>query len=180
MKRSPLNRGTSNMKRTALNGGDKPLKQTPLKNNGKPLKQTPLKGGNKLLKQTPLKGGGKPMKQAPLKGGGKPLAPPKKPMKPRSDKTTKKYREERIPLVKRLLSERPWCQACVVFADVDGVVWFRPRPSRDLHEIKSRGRTGGVNSDEWLDPENILCLCRECHTRITDNPKQAGELGFLA
>jgi hypothetical protein len=101
-------------------------------------------------------------------------------LKPRSDKTAKKYKEERIPLVKRLLEERPWCEACTAYAKLDGKTWFRPRPSRDLHEIKSRGRTGGVNSTEWLDPENIICLCRECHTRITDQVKEAEALGFLA
>jgi hypothetical protein len=143
------------------------------------MKRTPLNPGNKGLKRSPLKSNGSALKRSPLKSNGQPLKS-KTPLKPRSEKTAKKYKEERIPLVKRLLKERPWCEACKVYAQVDGVVWFRPRPSRDLHEIRSRGRTGGVHSDEWLDPENILCVCRECHTRITDQVKEAEALGFLA
>lgn len=137
------------------------------------MKRTPLNRGSKELKRSPLKPGGKELKRAPL-------ARSKTPIKARSEKTAKKYREERVPLVKRLLEERPWCEACAAYAKLDGKAWFRPRPSKDLHEIRSRGRTGGVNSNEWLDPENILCVCRECHTRITDQVKEAEALGFLA
>lgn len=143
------------------------------------MKRSPLNRGKSELKKTPLKATKKEMKKAPLKKGDKQLRT-KTPLKPRSDKTAKLYKEERIPLVKRLLKERPWCEACAAYAKLDGKAWFRPNPSKDLHEIKSRGRTGGVNSDEWLDPENIMCVCRTCHQRITENVKEAEALGFLA
>lgn len=133
------------------------------------------------MKRTPLNRGKKELKRTPLKAGTKPLPSAKKPMKARSAKTAKKYREERIPLVKRLLEERPWCEACKVFAAADGRTWFRTNPSVDLHEVISRGRSGGVNSSEWLDPKNILCVCRPCHDRITNNKDgEADKLGLLA
>ena len=122
------------------------------------------------MKRTPLK------RNTPLKSGGELK---KTPLKFRSEKTQKLYTEERIPLVKRLLKERPWCEACPVFAAHDKVV-KRVRPSVDLHEIKTRGRTGGVNSKEWLDETNILCVCRLCHDRIGDDPRLSKELGLLA
>lgn len=143
------------------------------------MKRSRLKQGNNQLKRTPLKNRGGEMKRGQLKSNGKPLKS-KTPLKARSKKTAKKYREERVPLVKRLLAERPWCEACAVYAKEDKKPWFRPNPSTDLHEIRSRGRTGGVNSDEWLDPKNILCVCRPCHRRITDEVKEAERLGLLA
>lgn len=124
------------------------------------------------------------MKRSPLKPGNKPLKSnsqlrSRTRIKPRSEKTIKKYKEERVPLVKRLLKERPWCEACPIYAERDGVTVYRKRPSSDLHEKLSRGRTGGVRSDEWLDPENILCVCRICHNRIDAKKDEAEELGLL-
>lgn len=132
------------------------------------------------MKRTPLNRGNKELKRTPLNPGTKKLTARSR-LKPRSDKTAKKYREERVPLVQRLLAERPWCEACKIFAEADGRTWYRINPSSDLHEIVSRGRSGGVNSDEWLDPDNILCVCRPCHNRITDNKDgESDRLGLLA
>lgn len=83
-------------------------------------------------------------------------------MKPRSKKRAKLYAEQRVPLVKRLLNERPFCQRC------------KTKQSQDVHEIKSRARGGSI-----LDESNLLCLCRSCHSWITQNPKEAREQGFL-
>ena len=143
------------------------------------MKRSPLNRGSKELKRTPLKSDGSALKRSPLNSNGKPLNS-RTPMKPRSKKTAKKYKEERIPLVMRLLKERPWCEACAAYAKLDGKAWFRPNPSTDCHEIRSRGRTGGVNSTEWLDPENVMCVCRTCHNRITNKVEEAEQLGFLA
>lgn len=124
------------------------------------MKRTPLGKGNKRLQQ-----------KKPLKANKK--------LAPRSKKAQKLYAEKRKPLVEKLLIERPWCEACLVFAEHDGLVGVRVRKSRDLHEIKTRGRTGGISSEEWLQEDNILCVCRQCHTRITDNPAEALELGLV-
>lgn len=83
-------------------------------------------------------------------------------MKPRSKKRAQLYIKERVPLVKRLLEEKPFCERCKV------------RRSQDVHEIKSRARGGSI-----LDESNLACLCRACHSFITQNPKQAHAEGFL-
>lgn len=131
------------------------------------------------MKRTPLNRGSSQLKRSPLKSN-TPLARSKKPIKNRSAKTAKKYREERVPLVKKILAERPWCEACPKWAEFDGLTFFRRRESVDCHEIRSRGRTGGVRSDEWLDPENILAVCRVCHDRIGRDVEDAEKLGLLA
>lgn len=77
------------------------------------------------------------------------------------------YKEQRIPFVIEILDERPFCEKCNV------------NPSTDVHEILTRGRSGGVKGTAWLDKENVLALDRECHTFITDNPKWALENGFV-
>lgn len=136
------------------------------------MKRSPLNRGNKQLKSgKQLKRGTQPKQNKPLQS--------KKKIPHRSKKAQKLYKEKRVPLVERLLKERPWCEACPVYAKKDGRQFFRPFPSRDLHEIKSRGRTGGIHSEEWLDEDNILCICRGCHQRIGDKVEEAEELGLL-
>lgn len=144
----------------------KPLKR------GAPLKaKTPLKANKPLQAKTPLKSNSQLSSNKPLQSN--------KQLRPRSAKAQQLYKEKRIPLVKKLLSERPWCEACPIYAEHDNRQFFRVQPSCDLHEIKSRGRTGGIHSEEWLDEANIMCVCRGCHRRITDNPKEAEALGLL-
>lgn len=103
----------------------------------------------------------------------------RKPLAARSKKAKKLYKDKRIPLVKRLLEERPWCEACGKYAEKEGQLFYRVKPSTDCHEIQSRGVTGGIHSGEWLDEDNILCVCRKCHDRITNDPEEAEELGLL-
>lgn len=79
---------------------------------------------------------------------------------PRSDKRAKLYREERAPLVARLLTERPGCEACIALWGPDR----RVRRSRDVHEVKSRGRGGSIT-----DVANLRCVCAECHRFITEH-----------
>lgn len=96
----------------------------------------------------------------------------------RSERTQTKYTEQRIPLVKAILTERPFCEACEKYAERDGVVVVKRR-SVDCHEVLSRGRSGGVSGTAWLDPANILAVCRICHIRITAHPSEAEQLGLL-
>ena len=81
-------------------------------------------------------------------------------MRPRSPKMARLYRE-RVKLVARLLDEHPICQRCCA------------RPSTDCHELKSRARGGSI-----LDPANIVTLCRTCHDRVTQNPREAEAEGW--
>lgn len=93
-------------------------------------------------------------------------------MRGRSKKKEAEYRLRR-PLVARLLGERPWCEACPVFAAHDGKVTYVRRPSVDVHELVRRSQMGSI-----LDEENLLCVCRECHRRIGNHPQLAFDLGL--
>jgi len=95
------------------------------------------------------------------------------PLNRRSKKREDLYKLRR-PLVQRLLSERRWCEACPVFAVVDGKVLYTVIESVDVHEIISRGRGGSI-----LHEPNLLCVCRPCHNRITTHPAEAESLGLL-
>ena len=83
-------------------------------------------------------------------------------MRKRSLKRAKLYENERIPLVIKLLAERPNCQRC------------NTKRSNDVHELKSRARGGSI-----LDIDNLVCVCRDCHNWITTHPKLAHEQGWL-
>jgi 5-methylcytosine-specific restriction endonuclease McrA len=94
------------------------------------------------------------------------------PLRPRSKKKEQEYRLRR-PLVKRLLTERPLCQACKVFAQHDGLVTYINNLSVDIHEIVRRSQGGSI-----LDESNLLAVCRPCHRRIGDEPALAFKLGL--
>lgn len=49
-----------------------------------------------------------------------------------------------------------------------------PRPWSEKHEILTRARGGSPT-----DPDNILCLCRDCHKWITEHETAARELGLV-
>lgn len=83
-------------------------------------------------------------------------------MRRRSSKRQRTYQRERIPLVVRLLEERPICQRC----------WRQP--SVDVHEVKTRARGGSIT-----DEANLVCLCRACHDLITRDPEQAHRRGWV-
>lgn len=72
---------------------------------------------------------------------------------------------KRRAFVKDILAERPECEAHI------------PRVCShyacDVHEILTRARGGSI-----LDPDNVLALCRDCHTFITVNPGFSQEHGF--
>lgn len=117
------------------------------------------------MKRKPLKRSDKPLKRTPLKSSSKKI-------NHRSKKTEEKYKLRR-PLVERLLSERPWCEACPVFAAHDGLVTYQRRPSVDVHELVRRSQGGSI-----LDESNLMCVCRLCHSRIGNEPALAFELGL--
>lgn len=94
------------------------------------------------------------------------------PMRHRSKKKEAEYRLRR-PLVERLLEEKPNCEACPVFAEHDGLVTYQRARSVDVHEIVRRSQGGSI-----LNEENLMCVCRKCHTRIGNYPQLAFELGL--
>lgn len=93
-------------------------------------------------------------------------------MRRRSKKMEEQYRLRR-PLVERLLTERPWCEACPVFAEHDGKAVYARKRSQDIHEIVRRSQGGSI-----LDESNLLAVCRPCHSRIGNNPALAFDLGL--
>ena len=93
-------------------------------------------------------------------------------MRHRSKKKEAEY-ELRRPLVRRLLEERPWCEACPVFAAHDGKITYVRQPACDVHEKVRRSQGGSI-----LDETNLLCVCRGCHRRIGNYPALAFELGL--
>jgi hypothetical protein len=95
------------------------------------------------------------------------------PLNRRSAKREEIYKLRR-PLVQRLLSERRWCEACSIFAVVDGKALYTIIESVDVHEVISRGRGGSI-----LDEANLLCVCRPCHQRITTHPAEGEETALL-
>lgn len=93
-------------------------------------------------------------------------------MRRRSKKTEQKYRLRR-PLVEKLLSDRPYCEACPVFAQHDGLVTYVRNMSNDVHEIIRRSQGGSI-----LSEDNLMTVCRKCHQRIGNYPQLAFELGL--
>ena len=93
-------------------------------------------------------------------------------MRYRSKKRELEYRQRR-PLVERLLAERPYCEACPVFAKHDELVSYRRHPSQDIHELVRRSQGGSI-----LDEANLLAVCRKCHRRIGNFPQLAFDLGL--
>jgi 5-methylcytosine-specific restriction endonuclease McrA len=93
-------------------------------------------------------------------------------MRYRSKKKEAEYRLRR-PLVERLLQERPMCEACPIFAAHDAKITYRRQQSVDIHELVRRSQGGSI-----LDEENLMAVCRSCHSRIGNHPALAFELGL--
>ena len=93
-------------------------------------------------------------------------------MRKRSAKKEAEYKVRRV-LVVRLLEERPWCEACPVYATHDGLALYQRKRSVDLHELVRRSQGGSI-----LDEDNIICVCRDCHRRIGNHPQEAFDLGL--
>jgi hypothetical protein len=89
----------------------------------------------------------------------------RKPLRRRSEKTAKLYAEQRVPLVIKILRERPRCEAAL-----EGCTGR----STEVNEIVRRG--------QWklgiLVESNLQALCHTCHSWITDHPAEAHRLGF--
>ena len=93
-------------------------------------------------------------------------------MRYRSRKKEEEYKIRR-PLVARLLTEKPLCEACPVFAEHDEKTIYRRNKSSDIHEIIRRSQGGSI-----LDEKNLLAVCRPCHNPIGNNPQLAFDLGL--
>lgn len=72
---------------------------------------------------------------------------------------------DRREFVRRILEERPQCEAQIPYVCSNHAT--------DVHEILTRARGGSI-----IDEDNVLALCRRCHTFITDHPSFSQEHGF--
>jgi 5-methylcytosine-specific restriction endonuclease McrA len=114
---------------------------------------------------------GKPLKRSGnLKRS--PLPKRKTRIRQRSKKMEAKYVDRREFVVK-ILSTRPYCEACPKFAKHDGLTTYNRFPSRDVHELVRRSQGGSI-----LDEQNVLAVCRKCHDRIGREPRLAFDLGL--
>jgi len=111
-----------------------------------------------------MKRGEPPKRKTPLKRGG--------PIRKRSKKMEEKYVDRRA-FVTKILSERPYCEACPKFAAHDGLKTYNRHGSRDVHELIRRSQGGSI-----LDEKNVLAVCRKCHDRIGREPALAVDLGL--
>lgn len=107
----------------------------------------------------------KPLKRSLLKRSTKPI-------KQKSAKREVVDVERRI-FVAMMLHKHPYCVACPVFAEHDGLVTYARRPSQDIHELVRRSQGGSV-----VDEGNCIAVCRPCHTRIGNYPLLAFDLGL--
>jgi len=80
-------------------------------------------------------------------------------------KKRQKVNVARRIFVKRILEERPECEAMIPYICRH---W-----ASDVHEIMTRARGGSI-----LMEDNVLALCRHCHTFVTENPAFSQEHGF--
>lgn len=141
----------------------------------------------------------KPLRRTAFKAKAPAQAKPRSRLRARSAKREALYagtpdQEGRRAFVARMLGKRPVCEAGVriglrlrsaVLKSVDpglspdGIgtatkVWVHCEvASVDVHEILARSAGGSI-----LDEGNVLCLCRQCHDWIGNNPKAALELGL--
>ena len=93
-------------------------------------------------------------------------------MRSRSKKKQREYVERR-KLVKRMLEERPYCEACPIWASHDGKRSYVRSGSGDVHELKRRSQGGSIT-----DESNCIAVCRPCHDRIGREPQLAVDLGL--
>lgn len=112
----------------------------------------------------------KPMKRTPMKRS--PMKKSSTPIAKRSKKTETKYIERR-KIVAEMLAEFPLCYACPIFAKHDGLVSFVHKQSVDVHELVRRSQGGSI-----LDRDNLVAVCRPCHSRIGEEPALAFSLGL--
>jgi hypothetical protein len=85
------------------------------------------------------------------------------PLRYRSKKQAALYKTERVPLVRELLEERPWCEFPLGCTE----------RSVDIHELLSRGQGGSI-----VDLPNLRASCRFHNQFAEDHPAEAAAIGW--
>ena len=94
------------------------------------------------------------------------------PMRKRSRKTAALYRDERVPLVRRLLAERP---ACEIAWDAN----CRGR-SESVHEVIKRSHGGAIVPGPKAEAQGqrFVAACIPCNGAVEDHPAEARRRGW--
>lgn len=82
-------------------------------------------------------------------------------MKRMSSKRAAQHRK-RIAYLRSIDADTATCERCHFERAVD------------CHERLTRGRGGSIS-----DPDNLVLLCRTCHSFVTEHPRQAHAEGFV-
>ncbi len=120
------------------------------------------------LKRSPLK-----RSSAPLKHGGDALG--RSEIKPRSDSRQDFMKNERIPLIKAMISSGRKCEISplLVSAGVDEARWCRGK-IEGLHELRKRSSGGSLSNTD-----NLIPACNLCNGLVESFPKEAHSVGLV-
>ena len=94
------------------------------------------------------------------------------PIRKRSKRVAALYREQRIPLVRRLLAERP---ACEIAWDAN----CRGR-SESVHEVIKRSHGGAIVPGPKAEAQGqrFVAACLPCNGAVEDHPAEARSRGW--
>lgn len=98
-----------------------------------------------------------------------------KPIAPRSERMDEFYKTERIPLVEFVIA-RAGGQCEIVSPWHERVADWNPIT---VHEIRTRGREGGIMAEGVNDPDNCVAACLRCNQACSENPEWAESKGWL-
>lgn len=124
----------------------------------KPLRRTALARGDSTLRRTPL--------------------PPRRTALPARSQRREAIAGERREFVERILRARQWCEAHAVLLDLALIAGPLRAPSVDVHELVRRSQGSPIVPSQGLGDDDVLALCRRCHTWVTENPREAVSLGL--
>lgn len=91
--------------------------------------------------------------------------------KPINRRSSKQARKEKAYSAWRqgYLAAHPDCEAQIPTPDICTFA------ADELHHVKPRSQGGA-----WAHPDNVLAVCRSCHTWIHAHPATARDMGLLA
>lgn len=124
----------------------------------KPLRRTALARGDSVLRRTPIARSTKPI--------------------PARSQRREAIAGERREFVERILRQRPWCEAHAVLLDLALISGPLRAESVDVHELVRRSQGSPIVPSQGLGDDDVLALCRRCHTWVTENPREAVSLGL--
>lgn len=99
----------------------------------------------------------------------------RKAITPRSEKMAEFYKNERIPLNEFVIA-RAGGQCEIVSPWHERIADWNPIT---VHEIRTRGREGGIMAEGVNDPDNCVAACLRCNQAMSENADWAEAHGWL-